>query len=65
MKTLFLYLREFAMPYDACNVQIIRRQTSRLTTLDMMNVGILDCYECKNLIQKLQACVIPDHVLSA
>ena len=50
MKTLFLYLREFAMPYDACNVQIIRRQTFRLTTLDMMNVGILDCYECKNLI---------------
>ena len=50
MKTLFLYLREFAMPYDACNVQIIRRQTLRLTTLDMMNVGILDCYECKNLI---------------
>ena len=49
MKTLFSYLREFVMSYDACNVLIIHRQTLRLTTLDMMNVAMLNFYECMNL----------------
>ena len=48
MKTMFSYLREFVMPHDACNVLIIRRQTLRLTILDMMNIAMLDCYECMN-----------------
>ena len=46
MKTLFSYLREFVMLYDVCNVLIIRKQTLPLTTLDMMKVVMLDCYEC-------------------
>ena len=49
-KSMISYLREFAMSYDACNVLIIRRQTLRLTTLGMMNVAMVDCYECMNLI---------------
>ena len=38
------------MSYNEYNVLIIRRQILWLTTLDMMNVAMLDCYECINLI---------------
>ena len=37
------------MLYDAHNMLIIRRQTLLLTTLDM-NIAMLNCYECMNLI---------------
>ena len=46
------YLCKFVMSCDACNMLIIHRQTLRLTTLGMMNVAMLDCYECMNLILK-------------
>ena len=36
--------------YDAYNLLIICRQTLWLTTLDMMNMAMLNCYECMNLI---------------
>ena len=61
MKTLLSYLHEFVMSNDACNMLIICRQTLSLTTLDIMNVVMLDCYECMNLILKLRAYVITDH----
>ena len=64
MKTVFSYLCKFVMSNDACNVLIICRQTLLLSTLDMMNVAMLDYYECMNLILKFYACVINDHVLS-
>ena len=51
MKTL-PYLCKFVMSYDACNMLIIHRHTLRLTTSGMMNVAMLDCYECMNLILK-------------
>ena len=50
IKTFLLYLCEFVMSYEACNVLINRRQTLWLTILDMMNVAILDCYEYMNSI---------------
>ena len=53
------------MLYDACNMLIIRKQTLWLMTSDMMNVAMLDCYECMNLIWKLWICVITNHVLPA
>ena len=49
-KSVISYLLEFAISYDACNVLIIRRETLRLTTLDMMKVAMPDCYEFVNLI---------------
>ena len=50
MKTLFSYFHKFVMSYDVCNALIIRIQILRLTTLDMMNVAMLDIDECMNLI---------------
>ena len=49
----FTYLCKFVMSYDVCTMLIIRKQTLWLTTSDMMNVAMLDSYECMNLIWKL------------